>query len=91
MDISGCVSLKAAVSNEFGYLGIKSNITQLVIEMFCIKAVPEKREIFYQKVYISVISDFYKHNDFLIPIGLMISSSIFLKQSSLSGISTQFD
>ena len=63
----------------------------MYIEMFCIKAVPEKREILYHKVHISVISNRYKHTDFQIPIALMISSSIFLKQSSFSGITAQFD
>jgi hypothetical protein len=59
--------------------------------MLCIKAVPEKREILYHKAHISVISYCYKHTDFQIPIGLMISSSIFLKQSSFSGSAAQFD
>ena len=62
-----------------------------LIEMFCIKAVSEKCEILYHKVHISVISDFYKHIDFQIPNGLMISSLIFLKQSSFSGMAAQFD
>jgi hypothetical protein len=60
------------------------------IEMFCNKTVLKKREILYHKAHISVISDYYRHNDFHIPIGLMISSSIFLKQSSFSGSVAQF-
>ena len=59
--------------------------------MFCNKMVLKKREIPYQTTSISVISNFYKHTDFQIPIGLMISSSIFLKQSSFSGIAAQLD
>jgi hypothetical protein len=59
--------------------------------MLCIKAVAEKREILYQKVYISVISDYYRHTDFQILIGLMISSLIFPKQSSFSGIEAQLN
>ena len=61
------------------------------IEMFCNQTVLKKREILYHKAHISVISDYYRHNDFHIPIGLMISSSIFLKQSSFSGSAAQFD
>lgn len=57
--------------------------------MFCIKAVPKSREILYHKVHISVISVCYKLTDFKIPIGLMVTSLIFLKQSSFLSISTQ--
>jgi len=59
--------------------------------MFCIKAVAEKRVILYHKVHISVISDYYRHADFQILIGLMISSLIFPKQSSFLGIAVQLD
>jgi hypothetical protein len=59
--------------------------------MFCIKAVPEKRVILYHKVHISVISYCYKHTHFQMPIGLMISSSVFLRQLSFSGSAVQFD
>jgi hypothetical protein len=38
----------------------------------------------------SIISNCYKHTDFQIPIGLMISSLIFVKQTSFSGSAAQF-